>query len=430
VLCYLEGLTQDEAALRLGWSKSTCRRKLEGGRELLGARLARRGVTLSAILLAPLLSECAAVAAPTPAFLAATAKGLVAMVAGKVEGPLAGGALLVSERAVGLAEGLQPVGLAWQWKSLGALALGVLLAGLGSATAFWPSRSGTNTPPSGPPSEPLQVVTNERGPDREGQQRAAPVKFESKVPTLILDRKVQAELHLTEDQVRKIRDAVQEAQSRHKDAPDTPREGRLNPVPSDETFPVHAPPSGAPGSLPARREATREQTRHPAADFKVDLKLEAEKEQVLREVLPGLLTPDQVRRFRQVELQAAGLGAFIEPTVEQVLALTGEQKATLRAFAREPEDAASRVPGAGAERYERTKPGQQVPDVETVPGKPGGPVAAGHGDNPAKTYLERIEELRAWGMLTPENEANLRKWDAEEKAFLAREANKKKTPPK
>src|SRR5262249_38360606 len=56
VLCYLEGLTQDEAAQHLGQSKSTCRRNLERGRELLGSRLARRGVTLSAALFAPLLS--------------------------------------------------------------------------------------------------------------------------------------------------------------------------------------------------------------------------------------------------------------------------------------------------------------------------------------------------------------------------------------
>src|SRR5262245_30435497 len=36
VLCYLEGLTQDEAAQQLGCSKSTCRRDLERGRKLLG----------------------------------------------------------------------------------------------------------------------------------------------------------------------------------------------------------------------------------------------------------------------------------------------------------------------------------------------------------------------------------------------------------
>jgi RNA polymerase sigma factor (sigma-70 family) len=60
ILCYLQGQTQDEAARRLGWSKSTLRRQLERGRRLLRDRLAGRGVTLSAGLLAPLLSESAA----------------------------------------------------------------------------------------------------------------------------------------------------------------------------------------------------------------------------------------------------------------------------------------------------------------------------------------------------------------------------------
>jgi RNA polymerase sigma factor (sigma-70 family) len=56
ILCYLEGQTQDEAARRLGWGKSTLRRRLERGRQLLRDRLAGRGVTLSSGLLAPLLS--------------------------------------------------------------------------------------------------------------------------------------------------------------------------------------------------------------------------------------------------------------------------------------------------------------------------------------------------------------------------------------
>jgi RNA polymerase sigma factor (sigma-70 family) len=74
VLCYLEGLTQDEAARRLGWSKSTLRRRLEHGRRLLHSRLARRGVTLSAGLCAPLLSQPTAAAALSNALLASTTK--------------------------------------------------------------------------------------------------------------------------------------------------------------------------------------------------------------------------------------------------------------------------------------------------------------------------------------------------------------------
>jgi RNA polymerase sigma factor (sigma-70 family) len=78
VLCYLEGLTQDEAARRLGWAGRTLRRRLGQGRRLLRVRLERRGLVLSAGLAAVLLTEATAPAALPPALAAAaleTAKG-------------------------------------------------------------------------------------------------------------------------------------------------------------------------------------------------------------------------------------------------------------------------------------------------------------------------------------------------------------------
>src|SRR5262249_7367725 len=44
VLCYLEGLTRDEAAHQLGWSPSTLKSRLEQARERLRLRLASRGL--------------------------------------------------------------------------------------------------------------------------------------------------------------------------------------------------------------------------------------------------------------------------------------------------------------------------------------------------------------------------------------------------
>jgi RNA polymerase sigma factor (sigma-70 family) len=52
LLCYFEGETRDEAAEVLGWKLSTLRGRLEDGRLRLRARLARRGIELSAALLA------------------------------------------------------------------------------------------------------------------------------------------------------------------------------------------------------------------------------------------------------------------------------------------------------------------------------------------------------------------------------------------
>src|SRR4029453_7867979 len=52
LLCYLDGLSRDEAAQRLGWSVGSVQARLERGRARLRQRLERRGVTLSAGLLA------------------------------------------------------------------------------------------------------------------------------------------------------------------------------------------------------------------------------------------------------------------------------------------------------------------------------------------------------------------------------------------
>jgi RNA polymerase sigma factor (sigma-70 family) len=50
VLCYLEGLTHDQAAARLKWPVGTVRSRLSRGRDRLRGRLVRRGVTAPAVL--------------------------------------------------------------------------------------------------------------------------------------------------------------------------------------------------------------------------------------------------------------------------------------------------------------------------------------------------------------------------------------------
>jgi len=60
MLCYLEGLARDEAARRLGVSLNAVRNRLERGRARLRDRLARRGIALSAGLLATVTGSAAA----------------------------------------------------------------------------------------------------------------------------------------------------------------------------------------------------------------------------------------------------------------------------------------------------------------------------------------------------------------------------------
>jgi RNA polymerase sigma factor (sigma-70 family) len=82
LLCYLEGTTRDRAAALLGLSLRTLERRLQRGRALLRARLARRGLTLTALLAAALVGEVpatfAALAGPTVKTSAAFAAGSLA----------------------------------------------------------------------------------------------------------------------------------------------------------------------------------------------------------------------------------------------------------------------------------------------------------------------------------------------------------------
>ncbi|MGE3809345.1 MAG: sigma-70 family RNA polymerase sigma factor [Gemmataceae bacterium] len=66
VLCYLEGKTNEQAARELGWPTGSMSRRLDKGRELLRARLQRRGLALSSAALATLLPAQSASAALAP----------------------------------------------------------------------------------------------------------------------------------------------------------------------------------------------------------------------------------------------------------------------------------------------------------------------------------------------------------------------------
>jgi RNA polymerase sigma factor (sigma-70 family) len=72
--CYWQGLTQDDAARRLGWPRGTLKRRLERARELLHDRLTRRGLTLSAALLATMLAQNKAWATAPTALAADTVR--------------------------------------------------------------------------------------------------------------------------------------------------------------------------------------------------------------------------------------------------------------------------------------------------------------------------------------------------------------------
>src|SRR5262249_19574961 len=81
-LICLEGLSQEEAARRLGWTVGSGRGRLARGRQRLHARLAKRGVTLPAALGAAEVARGAGAA--VPASLSATVvKAATVFAAGK-----------------------------------------------------------------------------------------------------------------------------------------------------------------------------------------------------------------------------------------------------------------------------------------------------------------------------------------------------------
>ncbi|HEV3142575.1 MAG TPA: sigma-70 family RNA polymerase sigma factor [Gemmataceae bacterium] len=117
VLCYLEELTRDEAAARLGWSVRTLDRRLQRGRELLQERLRRRGVEAAALATVGLGG--AGLSAAVPAVLAeATTRSAVAFALGQtVSGPAA----MLAEGAMHMFAMLR-----WKWAAGMVLALGML----------------------------------------------------------------------------------------------------------------------------------------------------------------------------------------------------------------------------------------------------------------------------------------------------------------
>jgi RNA polymerase sigma factor (sigma-70 family) len=81
VLCYLEGLPHEVVARQLGWPLGTVRTRIARGRDLLGQRLTRRGLTTAVALIALGLLPNTAVAVP-PRLVEATVRAAVHAAAG------------------------------------------------------------------------------------------------------------------------------------------------------------------------------------------------------------------------------------------------------------------------------------------------------------------------------------------------------------
>jgi RNA polymerase sigma factor (sigma-70 family) len=346
VLCYLEGLTQDEAAVRLGQTKSTFRRNLERGRERLCCRLTRRGVTLSAALLAPLLSE-GTVSAAVPAALAETTTRSAAALAG---GQAAAGA---SAQSLVLAQRFVTVTFLDKAKFAGVLLLAVLAAGIGGAGSVWKPDVVT------PRAATVQAPADSARPTRDGaaKQGAAAVAevartLGCKVPSLVLEAVVQRDLRLRPDQLQRIAEVVEQA--------DRPHAKDLATLRERDRSRREPPQPGLPGQrvTEEEREAViedRQLRQQQAQKVLAHQRIQAARGRALRQALPEILSEEQHGRLRQLELQLAGLGAFIDPEVEKLLALDEDQRAKIQALAREPQLVGAPGTVAGVDVFQTRK---------------------------------------------------------------------------
>lgn len=142
ILCCLEGLSQEEAAQRLGCSPGSVRGRLERGRARLRLRLEKRGLVLPAALAATLL-VADAVTALSPALVQST-----------VEVSLGGAHATPAVAA--LSQGVLPLMTLTPLRAAGVVLLLALVAGTGLAV---------RTPPAPTPDDPAPATAKEDNKD-------------------------------------------------------------------------------------------------------------------------------------------------------------------------------------------------------------------------------------------------------------------------
>ena len=130
VLCYLEGLTHEEAADRLGWPVGTVKGRLSRARDKLKDRLTRRGVALPAVAIGPALAKGASAAVP-PALIRSTTLAATQLTAGKT---LTAG--IVSAHALTLMEGAIGTMFATKLKIAAAVLVATCAVGVPGVLAF------------------------------------------------------------------------------------------------------------------------------------------------------------------------------------------------------------------------------------------------------------------------------------------------------
>jgi RNA polymerase sigma factor (sigma-70 family) len=142
LLCGLEGMTHAEASQYLGWPKGTVAGRLWRARELLRARLLRRGIMTPAALTTILAAGASQTAVPPPLVAASVRSAMTLMIAGK------SGAAVVSPAATTLMRGIITKMFLAQTAKMAALVVALVVI-MGGAGVAWQLTLATE--PSGSP---------------------------------------------------------------------------------------------------------------------------------------------------------------------------------------------------------------------------------------------------------------------------------------
>lgn len=192
VLCYLQGMTQCEAASELGLGAGVLRGRLDRGREQLRKRLARRGLDLSAVLLPLTLPADALGVAASADLMDATVQAAVRLAAGEsITGVL-------SAPVAGLLNG------GWQamlWTKARIAVFGVLVLGaLGLGVALAqprPEQGGADRPKPGRGEVPAQPKEGE-GPGKDDAPKPKAGQLDTSAKSLSFEMREQPWLKVFE----------------------------------------------------------------------------------------------------------------------------------------------------------------------------------------------------------------------------------------
>jgi RNA polymerase sigma factor (sigma-70 family) len=162
VLCYLEGLTHEEAARQLGWPLGTLKCRVWRGRERLRYRLERRGLAPCSLPAVP-----PPVVAP-PAVVAVTLESALHFAAGSLTGGPA------SSQAVALTQGVLKAMTMSKLKMAAALlcAVAFLAAGAGGLALYARSTTTTGVALAAPAAEPVGQDTKPPAKDAKAYEPA------------------------------------------------------------------------------------------------------------------------------------------------------------------------------------------------------------------------------------------------------------------